>query len=132
MEAIRGFGLTLDDNSAFSLLEPKQGCVHGHWQRFNDNAFVNIENYKSKWNRQTESWDRNIKQIVNNYIILSDSASNLAIESVSFENDDESVEISNLDQLNLASYDYHIARMLDVSNHPLGVETISERHRQRN
>lgn len=109
------FGLTLDDNSAFSLLEPKQGCVHGHWQRFNDNAFVNIENYKSKWNRQTESWDRNIKQIVNNYIILSDSASNpTAIESVSFENDDESVEISNLDQLNLASYDYHIARMLGL------------------
>lgn len=110
------YGLTLDNNQAYSFLEPAPGLVHGHWQRFNDNAYVNIDNYKTKWNRPTEPWDRNIKQIVNNYIELSNVASNpTAIEAVPFENDDDNpLEISNLDQLNFAAYDYHIARMLGL------------------
>lgn len=110
------YGLTLDNNLAYSLLEPTSGLVHGHWQRYNDDAYVNIDNYKTKWDRPTEPWDRDIKQIVNNYIQLSNVASNpTAIESVPFEKDDDDpLEISNLDQLNFAAYDYHIARMLGL------------------
>ena len=115
-QTIGDFGLTLDDGLVNSMLEPEPGLVQGKWQRFNDNAFVNVENYKTKWDRQTEDWDRDIKQIVNNYIQLSNSATNpTAIESVPFENiEDEPIEISNLDQLNFAAYDYHIARMLGL------------------
>ena len=115
-QPIGNYGLTLDNNLAHSQLEPASGLVHGHWQRFNDDAYVNIDNYKTKWDRPTESWDRDIKQIVNNYIQLSNVASNpTAIEAVPFENDDdEPLEISNLNQLNFAAYDYHIARMLGL------------------
>lgn len=115
-QSMGDYGLTLDNNLAYSLLEPASGLVHGHWQRYNDDAYVNIDNYKTKWDRPTEPWDRDIKQIVNNYIQLSNVASNpTAIESVPFENDDDDpLEISNLDQLNFAAYDYHIARMLGL------------------
>lgn len=110
------YGLTTEDNTAYSLLEPNAGLVDKHWQRFNDNAYVKIENYQKKWNRDTEPWDRDIKQIVENYIHLSNSATNpTATETVPFSDDDnDPIEISNLDQLNFAAYDYHIARMLGL------------------
>ncbi len=123
-QTLGDYALTLENNIAFSMLEPAPGLVHGHWQRFNNDAYVNVQNYKTKWEHPTEPWDRDIKQIVKNYILLSDVASNpTAIESVPFENDDdEPLEISNLDQLNFAAYDYHIARMLGLGT--LDVDTV--------
>jgi hypothetical protein len=115
------YALTTQDSVAEALLEPTPGAVDGHWQRFNDNAYVKVENYQKKWNRVTEPWDRDIKEIVENYISLSNALDNpTGIDTVTFgEDPDEgieptTVEISTLDQLNFAAYDYHIARMLGL------------------
>ena len=115
--SIGEYGLILeDDDLVFSLLEPSSGLVDNHWHRFNDDTYVNVDLYKNKWNRETEDWDRNIKHIVANYIEQSNLENNpTAVESVPFVNDDdEQIDISNLDQLNIAAYDYHIARMLGL------------------
>ncbi|QTD39025.1 BspA family leucine-rich repeat surface protein [Polaribacter batillariae] len=112
------FALTIDNDIAFSQLEPTPSSVNGHWQRFNDGAYVKVENYKKKWERPMvgdESSNRNIKQIVEKYIELSDKLTNpTAKESVPFDEDGNLIEISNLDQLSFAAYDYHIARMLGL------------------
>ncbi len=111
------YALTLDDNDVFTKLEPSPGMVDGKWQRFNDDDFVNVANYQDKWNGTRESWDRNIKSVVQHYITLSDALANpRALEEVSMGgiDPDETIEISNLDLLNLASYDFHIARMLGL------------------
>ncbi|WP_158837815.1 invasin domain 3-containing protein [Polaribacter sp. L3A8] len=119
------FGLTLVNDIAFSQLEPSPESVNGRWQRFNDGAYVKVDNYKKKWDRPMvgDESNRNIKQIVEKYIELSneDVLNPTAIESVPIdesigENDEnfELIKISNLDQLNSAAYDYHIARMLGL------------------
>lgn len=109
------YGLSLDDSTVFNLLEPSAGLVHGTWLRYNENAFVNTLNYQDKWNKDVASEDRNVKQIVQNYITLSDNADNpIGAETIFFDEEETNSQISNLDLLNLASYDYHIARMLGL------------------
>ncbi|MEM7086423.1 MAG: Ig-like domain-containing protein [Bacteroidota bacterium] len=113
------YALSLDSPTALAQLEPTPGDVHGKWQRFNDNAFVNIPNYEKKWEGTSEPGDRNIKEVVEKYMTLSDNASNpTAIEEVPLGNDpsdpNDYVTISNLDVLNLAASDYHIARLLGL------------------
>ncbi len=114
------FALTLSDAVAFARLEPTPGLIDGHWPRFNDNAYVNINNYKTKWNGPREPWDRNIQMVVDKYIDLSnDPANPAAVETVALTSGgtpgpDDTMDISNLDLLNIASYDYHIARMLGL------------------
>ena len=125
------FALTLDDTTALQRLEPNAGLVNGRWERFNDDAYVKISNYVDKWNGPTDPFDRNIKEVVQNYITLSDDATNpLAIEEVSFSEElpegvtsieQDTVKVSNLTLLQMASLDYHEARMmglgtLDFSN----------------
>ncbi|WP_298510394.1 Ig-like domain-containing protein [uncultured Kordia sp.] len=109
------YGLTLEDGTAFNGLEPVDGSVHGHWQRYNDDAYVNTQNYKDKWSGPVDTWDRNIKQIVQNFIALSDEDADnpAAVEAVPIS-DNDTMDISNLDMLNLAAYDYHVARMLGL------------------
>ncbi|MFC4635982.1 hypothetical protein ACFO3O_18870 [Dokdonia ponticola] len=125
-EVLGEFALSREDTTVFTQLEPNDGDVHGVWQRFNDNDFVNITNYQEKWNAIPEEGDRNIKQVVEQYIDLSDDINNpTAIEEVPLGNDPtdpyDVVQVSNLDLLTIASYDYHIARMLG-----LGILDISE------
>ncbi|GGG35431.1 hypothetical protein GCM10011344_40340 [Dokdonia pacifica] len=125
-EVLGDFALSVEDLDVLKQLEPNDGDVHGVWKRFNDDAFVNVENYKNKWNATPEEGDRNIKQVVEQYIALSNNGSNpTAIEEVPLGNDlndpNDVVQVSNLDLLNVAAYDYHIARMLG-----LGVLDISE------
>ncbi|HAS39358.1 MAG TPA: hypothetical protein DCS93_02720 [Microscillaceae bacterium] len=117
-QKIGDYSLTLDNNIAFERLEPPQSnlasTVHGIWKRYNDDAYVNIDNYKKKWERDTEAWDRDIKQVVDRYIDLSNNADNpTATEQVNLD-DGGSLDVSNLDLLNLAAYDYHVARMLGL------------------
>ncbi|OJJ20991.1 hypothetical protein BKI52_10470 [marine bacterium AO1-C] len=118
-QKIDDYSLSLDDNVAFARLDPKEepsqdSVVDNRWKRFNGDAYVQVDNYKDKWNRVTKTWDRNIKQVVSHYMELSDQANNpTAIEQVSLE-DGGSLDISNLDLLNLAAYDYHVARMLGL------------------
>jgi len=113
------FSLSNDDTAVLAQLEPNSGDVHGVWKRFNEDAYVNVENYTNKWNAIPEEGDRNIKQVVEQYIALSNDSSNPSgIEEVPLGNDptdpNDVVQISNLDLLNVAAYDYHIARMLGL------------------
>lgn len=128
------YGLETNDLKVFEQLEPRLNAVHGKWLRYNDGEYVNIANYKDKWNRTTniqDKSDKNIKQIVEKYIELSEKSFNpTALEPINFGDldtaktpeeieeeqlDDENLNtISNLDLLNIAANDYHIARMLGL------------------
>ncbi|KAB8156119.1 hypothetical protein EZY14_002565 [Kordia sp. TARA_039_SRF] len=116
------YALTLEDNVALQQLEPSAGLVDGNWPRFNDDATVNIDNYVNKWNVvEADVYDRNLKEVVEKYIALSDDVNNPKAveeipvdENIVVEDEDDVMEISNLDMLNIASYDYHMARMLGL------------------
>jgi hypothetical protein len=124
------YGLSNNDIKVFEQLEPKLNAVHGKWLKYNDGEYVNIANYKEKWNRPTvpgDKSDKNIKSIVERYIELSkDPNDPTALESINFgdldadmnpeqgEEQNNASQISNLDLLNIAANDYHIARMLGL------------------
>lgn len=127
------YGLTQNDAIVFEQLEPKLNAVHGKWLRYNDGEYVNINNYKNKWNKAVNTDDiseENIKEIVRKYIDLSKEATNpTAKDDIPFGdpisiNEPESgeiqkyaknlTEVSYLDLLNIAANDYHIARMLGL------------------
>ncbi len=125
------YALSLEIPEVFNRLEPEpiDNPVNGKWLRYNNNAYTKIANYQDKWNGPVESWNRNIEDVVNQYINLSDSATNpRALEFVTInlanesdiitvdetEQEEGSMEVSNLDMLRVASYDYHIARMLGL------------------
>jgi len=113
------YALSLDTPTALAQLEPTPGDVHGKWQRFNDDAFVNIANYEEKWDGPSDPGDRNIKEVIEKYIALSDNVSNpTALEDIPLGNDpsdpNDYVTISNLDLLSLAASDYHVARLLGL------------------
>lgn len=113
------FALSLNDGTAYNRLEPSPGDVNGLWQRFNEEALVRVENYQHKWGAIPEPGDRNIKEVVNRYIQLSENGSNPgAIENIPLDNNpsdpEDYMEISNLGMLNFSANDYHIARMLGL------------------
>lgn len=117
------YALSLDDTKVFEQLEPKLNSVHGKWLKYNNDEYVNIANYKNKWTRATAPDDRNIKEVVKNYIELSNNKlldNPTATETISLgavlegEETDNTTTLSNLDLLNIAANDYHIARMLGL------------------
>lgn len=124
------YALTIDDNKAFEQLEPKLNSVHGKWLKFNDGEYVNVNNYRDKWKSTTTDDDRNIKDVVQKYLDLSEDSSNPTAQETIFFNDsvpmnepvageeaqfaENSTQISNLDLLNIAANDYHVARMLGL------------------
>ena len=124
------YALSSNDTKVFEQLEPKLNAVHGKWLKYNDGEYVNIKNYKDKWNKPAEDEQRNIKQVVAKYLDLSKEAGNpTALETIPFgdaipvnepEEGEEQLyaenltEISNLDLLNIAANDYHVARMLGL------------------
>lgn len=126
-ESLGNFALTTDDSQAFHQLEPESNVVHGHWHRFDEEALVNIKNYQEKWNTTPEAGDKNIQQIVKDYISLSNDPNNYAaIEEIPLNNNpndpDDYMAISHLDMLLIAANDYHIARMLGLGVLDLEVE----------
>ena len=143
------FALTTDNSEAFTRLDPlpDSNPVHGAWLRYNDGAFVNTKNYKDKWEHTSQGpLDRDIRTVVNKYISLSDAQLNPKANetlnlnfgaaqsdpSVTITTDpvqDGQTEVSNLDILNIAALDYHVARMLglghlDINNDVLNDEFI--------
>ncbi|WP_281322475.1 hypothetical protein [Flavobacterium aestivum] len=115
------YALNQDDTKVFEQLEPKLNSVHGKWLKYNDGEYVNIANYKDKWNRQAQAGDRNIKQVVEKYLELSNNQSlnnPTALETINFGDTivgtPNTSEVSNLDLLNIAANDYHVARMLGL------------------
>ena len=123
---LNSYALSLDQDEVFERLEPIAGSVHGKWARYNNRATVNIENYQNKWNDVDSELTDDIQAVVQDYIRLSDDVSNpLANQNYSLAGDDpqttadydplnESFEISNLQLLNIAALDYHVARMLGL------------------
>jgi hypothetical protein len=109
-ETLGKLALTLTDSAAFSRLEPSPGSVDGRWQKFNDNALVNIANYKDRWSRAG-----GLKEGVQRYITASDTDP-LAIVTLpgAVQPQDGSIQISMLDALRMVSLDFHVARMLGV------------------
>ncbi|WP_333596697.1 hypothetical protein [Chryseobacterium flavum] len=140
------FALTRDTKIAFNALDPLPDTrpVHGAWLRYNDEAYVNTENYRDRWEHSSQGpLDRDIRTVVDNYINLSNSQANpKAYETINFNlsadpvvnistDDPEpgTTQVSNLDLLNIAALDYHIARMLglgylDLSDEAMGPEYI--------
>lgn len=120
------FSLSTTDTQVFSRLEPTADLVNGQWPRYNDDALVNIQNYKDKWNVTNPNTQSSIKQTVQDYINLSDDGNNpLALETFTFSEvlpegvtnpEDDSFEIANLTLLQQASLDFHVARMLGLGH----------------
>ena len=122
-EPLGNFALTTNDNEAFQRLEPTAGTVGGKWPRFQTDCPVDLENYQQKWSGPTDADDRNFKAVVQQYITLSNDTNNpRANETITYVDDTadepltDSVDVSNLDVLNYAALDYHVARMLGLGH----------------
>jgi len=147
-EVLGEYALTKDDAVAFERLEPEADSLKT-WLRYNEQAFVNPLNYKTRWNGNTLPPLERIVTSVERYIALSDSYDNpKAIEYFPFEdqsaaaacaltnpdydpympeglNEANSIPISYLDVLLLGSTDYHNARMLGLGTLDLDEEVFS-------
>ncbi len=120
------YSLSLDDSVVRSWLDPDPSNhpIHSVWPRYNDGEFVNIENYLTKWNGPLEDERNEIKNSVKQYLQLSNDVTNpLALEIYHLEDDEGNVidyennlEISHLSILQMASLDYHTARMLGLGS----------------
>jgi hypothetical protein len=118
------YSLSLDDNQVKSWLDPDpiNHPIHAVWPRYNDGEFVNIENYLTKWSGPLDDERNEIKNSVKQYLNLSNDVGNpLALEIYHLEDDEGNViddennlEISHLSILQMASLDYHTARMLGL------------------
>jgi hypothetical protein len=118
--------LTKNTTLAFNRLEPETGIVQDSWLRYNDDAYVNVQNYKTKWNDISVPIDNQIITTIDTYIDLSNDDTNPDATELIYFNDpaappipgfnpsDNQFELSNLYVLQLASMDYHIARMLGL------------------
>ena len=110
------YALTLSNSEAYYRLEPIAGMVHGKWPRYNDGEFVNVSNYKKKWDSDFFGIGLNLKQSVRNYINLSESEDNILGNFEIINPDTNALEytLPLLDILNMSAMDYHIARMLGL------------------
>lgn len=124
--------LTTDDTVAFRRLEPAAGDVHGRWLRYNDGAAVNADNYRKKWSSAALPAEKRLVETVKKYIQLSDDPANPEATELVYFNDpaappipgygpepgfdpsDNQLELSNLYLLQVASLDYHLARLLGL------------------
>ncbi len=89
------YALTKEANVAFQRLEPETNCLK-KWLRYNDQAFVNVANYHTRWNSTNLPALERISTSVDKYIALSDAFNNpRAIEIFPFENYGD-VEACNL------------------------------------
>jgi hypothetical protein len=102
--------ITMRDETAFARLEPAPNTVNGHWQKFNDNALLNVANYQERW-----TLPGGLGYGVRRYIELSD-VDPLATDILPGDTQPEegTIEISLLDTLRLVSFDFHVARMLGM------------------
>lgn len=118
-EKLGEFALSTNDSEVFERLEPQYNLVHGSWPRFNDGACVNVNNYKDKWNGTSDNvHDKNIKEVVSDYLLLSEEVDNPGgnenIFLGSTEEDGSPMTMSFLDALNVGAMDFHVARMLGL------------------
>jgi len=109
-ETLDRLALTKDDSTAFSRLEPVPNSVNGHWQKYNDNALLNVSNYKDRWTQAG-----GLSEGVQRYIARSDTDP-MALETLpgTVQPQDGSIQISMLDALRMVSLDFHVARLLGM------------------
>lgn len=136
------YALTKETNIAYQRLEPEANCLV-NWLRYNDQAYVNVSNYHTRWNSNSIPELERIHTSVEKYIELSDAFNNpTAVEIFPFENyadveacsqtypdgdepeydpyipepptENSGIEIPFLEVLKLGSLDYHVARMLGL------------------
>ncbi|MEL6534208.1 MAG: Ig-like domain-containing protein [Bacteroidota bacterium] len=119
--SIGEFALTKDDATALDRLEQEADTIHGSWPRYTNQAKVNVDNYRDRWNGPRDAEDRNLKDLVTQYISLSDGPNPKSLEvypaTASGETEviEDQVELSNFDLLYINSIDYHNARMLGLA-----------------
>ncbi|MEL6538140.1 MAG: hypothetical protein AAFQ98_22165 [Bacteroidota bacterium] len=131
VEFVGKYALSLDTQTVYEALEPGPNVVHGKWPRFNDESFVNVNNYKDRWDGTPADGEANLQQTVQRYLNLSHSGGNpLAVDTLTYTEDGEQqqYEISYLDLIQVASFDFHIARMLGLGTLDLGFATPSGRY----
>lgn len=116
-EWVDAFALTTDTNIALARLH-SGGGIHASWRKYNGGATVNLSNYEERWNPPNPNvFGEGIKTGVEKYLQLSLSDP-VAIEGFT---DDEAgnptaQELSYLQMLKFASFDYHVARMLGLGH----------------
>jgi len=116
------FALTLNDKVAIARLDPD--AIDGKWRRYNNNAFVRASNYIDRWYGTDIEAEDSIAVGVQKYIDLSNDPHNpTGTETYYYDNapvdeqgntDASSFELSNLNLLQIASLDFHVARMLGL------------------
>ncbi|WP_291131746.1 hypothetical protein [Flavobacterium sp. UBA7682] len=80
------YALTKEDNVAHQRLEPQPNCID-NWLRYNEDAYVNVENYQHKWNGDSLLELEKIVTGVEKYITLSEDFDNVrALETLPLEN----------------------------------------------
>jgi len=112
------YALTSDTSEAALRLEDTTRFnVHGHWKKFLGDARINVQNYLDRWSDPSEG----LQAGVQTYVTLSDTdstASKTYFEEVDYDSRPDAVnpsmDVSYLDLLQLASMDYHVARMLGL------------------
>lgn len=137
--SLGAYALTTSDSEAINRLEDLSGSapINGQWPRFNDGETVNKANYLDRWNGQEvesyvlnpeyyEYYDRRLKTVVRRFIEISDDDPNnpVAEEAIPFsdilpegvEQEDDMQNISNLTLIQLASMDFHLARILGLGH----------------
>ncbi|MCL2329339.1 MAG: hypothetical protein FWC39_12610 [Bacteroidetes bacterium] len=104
-----GFGLTTNDEIAYKRLEKNVNTIHNKWKKYKD-ATINIANYKTRWGL--------IRKAIIEYIDLSGKDPNNKAANIKTPanegSEDEAINISYFMMLKIASYDYHVARMLGL------------------
>jgi hypothetical protein len=107
------FALTLDQATAHLRLEdPARTPVHGHWWKFNDGAFVNVDNYRKRWDRPNDG----IAAAVQQYVALSDHDPQAKANVSGATAEHGQISLSYLDLLQFAGLDYHVARALGLGH----------------
>ena len=114
------YSLTVDSNLAFNRLEPNPGGhpVHAKWPRYNQGQFVNTDNYRRKWHGPMADNRNTIHNSVRRYMELSVDPNNPPANETYYPNDivvdGSGMDVSHLTLLQMASMDFHVARMLGM------------------
>lgn len=106
--------LTDDTDEAFHRLENSSNKINLKWPKFQNDHKVVTENYKNRWFDHEEDGEiaEGLQTAIRKYFSLSKEGDN---EKAAVTNPDGDItNISYLDMLNLASLDFHVARMLGL------------------
>lgn len=114
-DMIGDFALTLEDEVAYTRFQgvPFNSSIplDLRWNHYDNQTVLNPDNYKNRWLNSKDGIKTSVDQFINASIIDPRAYVNLPVSN---EPDDPGATVSLLDLLNLASTDYHTARMLGL------------------